>query len=272
MVPAVIMKLDAIPLNQNQKVDRRKLPRPERTQGKAGKETGAAREMTALEQELMDVCASVIGNRDFGVETLLTEAGLQSISAMTLMVALEEKFGCTPDVNDLLRSMRVLDIENALVAGWRRGAAAGAEKTAAPAEAAIASAPLTQTQLGIYLECRMDETSNKYNIPFLLRLSRDTDPERLAGAIRRAVEAHPFMKCSVEPSKNSGADMIAHPDLSWEIPLETSDLPDAELESRLKQETTVFKLSRAPLFSFRLIRTGTSLWCPACSCSWRPCR
>ena len=30
MVPAVIMELDAIPLNQNQKVDKRKLPKPER--------------------------------------------------------------------------------------------------------------------------------------------------------------------------------------------------------------------------------------------------
>ncbi|MCR4875912.1 MAG: amino acid adenylation domain-containing protein [Clostridiales bacterium] len=260
MVPAVIMKLDAIPLNQNQKVDRRKLPKPERIQTGNGNETGAAREMTALEQELMDVCASVIGNRDFGVETILTEAGLQSISAMALMVKLEEKFGSTPDVNDLLRGMRILDIENALVTGWRRGAESGAKAGPAPADAAVASAPLTQTQLGIYLECRMDETSDKYNIPFLLRLSRDADPERLAEAIRRAVEAHPFMKCSVEPSRNGGADMIAHPDLSWDIPIEKTDLPDEELEERMKTETTVFKLSRAPLFSFRLIQTGTSLY------------
>ncbi len=260
MVPAVIMKLDAIPLNQNQKVDKRKLPRPERAKAETGREAGAAREMTALEKELTDVCASVIGNRDFGVETLLTEAGLQSISAMTLMVTLEEKYGCTPDVNDLLRGMRILDIENALVAGWRRGAAAGAEETRGSGKPAASSAPLTQTQLGIYLECRMDETSDKYNIPFLFKLRGDTDPERLAGAVRRAVEAHPSMKCSVEPSKDHGADMIAHPDLSWDIPVETSDLPDAELEARLRQETAVFKLSRAPLFSFRLIRTRTSLY------------
>ena len=260
MVPAFIMKLDAIPLNQNQKVDKRKLPRPEHAQTETGKETGAAREMTTLEQELTEVCASVIGNRDFGVETLLTEAGLQSISAMMLMVTLEEKYGCTPDVSDLLRGMRILDIENALVSGWRSKAEASAEVSPVSAQTAVAAAPLTQTQLGIYLECRMDETSDKYNIPFLLKLSRDTDPGRLADAIRQAVEAHPFMKCSIEPNKSGGADMIAHPDLSVDIPIETSDLPDEELEQRMKTETTVFKLSRAPLFSFRLIQTGTSLY------------
>lgn len=43
MVPSVIMELDAIPLNQNQKVDRRKLPKPERKSQQA--EGNSAREI-----------------------------------------------------------------------------------------------------------------------------------------------------------------------------------------------------------------------------------
>lgn len=53
MVPAVTMQIDAIPYNQNQKVDRRKLPVPEH---KPVEQQDAAREMTALEQELVDIC------------------------------------------------------------------------------------------------------------------------------------------------------------------------------------------------------------------------
>ncbi|MBR4501085.1 MAG: amino acid adenylation domain-containing protein [Clostridia bacterium] len=255
MVPAVVMQLDAIPLNQNQKVDKRKLPKPERKQ--SGEESGAAREMTALEQELFEVCAHVIGNKDFGVSTVLTEAGLTSISTMQLMVELEDKYGFSPDVNELLQGMRILDIENALVSHWRGGGTPVKEEAA---KEEILSAPLTQTQLGIYLECRMDETSDKYNIPFLLKMTEDADEKRLAEAIRTAVEAHPAMKCSIEPSKTGSAEMIAHPDLKWNVETEESPLSDGELEAEVNREPLVFKLSRAPLFRFRLIRTKTSLY------------
>ena len=256
MVPFVIMELDAIPLNQNQKVDKRKLPKPERKFREA--EGNSAREMTCLEQELVEICAGVLGNRDFGVAIPLTEAGLTSISTMQLMVELEEKFGHSPSVSELLQDMRVLDIENALVSHWREGGRT--EAVQAAGEEAVLCAPLTQTQLGVYFECRMDETSDKYNIPFLLKVGRDADEKCLAEAICAAVEAHPAMKCSIEPSKNGGAEMIAHPDLEWEIPVERSTLDDAALEAELANEQVVFKLSHAPLFRFKIVRNDTSLY------------
>ncbi len=256
MVPSVIMELESIPLNQNQKVDKRKLPKPEHKQEEV--EGNATREMTSLEQELMELCAGVLGNRSFGVATPLTEAGLTSISTMQLMVELEERFGHSPNVSELLRNMRILDIENALVSHWREGGRI--ESAQATEEEAVLRAPLTQTQLGIYLECRMDEVSDKYNIPFLLKVGREADAKRLAEAIRAAVEAHPAMKCSIEPSKNGGAEMIAHPELDWAITMEESALEDAALEAELISEQVVFRLSRAPLFRFKIVRNDTSLY------------
>ena len=106
----------------------------------------------------------------------------------------------------------------------------------------------------------MDETSDKYNIPFLLKVSPDTDEERLAAAIRAAVEAHPAMKCSIDPDKEFVAVMTAHPDLEWELPVERSDLDDKELEEQLSGERIVFNLRRAPLFRFRIIRGRKSVY------------
>ena len=198
-----------------------------------------------------------MGSRDFGAATKLTDMGLTSISSVQLMVALEKKFGYSPNVSELQGGMRILDIENALVRRWRKGSPAQAQ----PEETGtVLSAPLTQTQLGIYLECRMDETSDKYSIPFLLKVGHDTDEKRLADAIRAAVEAHPAMKSSIEPSKNGGAEMIAHPDLPWDIAMETSALEDSALEKELSQEKIIFKLSRAPLFRFRIVKSKTSLY------------
>ena len=256
MIPEVTMQIDRIPLNQNQKVNRRALPVPERKTEEAASDT--ARELTALEQELVDACAGLTGNKDFGVVIPLTEAGLTSISAMQLMVLLEKKYGYSPNVTELLRDMRIIDIENVLVEHWRT--CGTTEATADAGGETVTSAPLTQTQMGIYVEYQMDKTSDKYNIPFLLKLGRDADAKRLADAIRTAVGAHPSMLCSVEPGDKGTVEMIAHPDLEWTVSVEESPLDDAALEKELTGEQVTFKLSRAPLFRFRIVTNKTSLY------------
>ena len=256
MIPAFFVRLENLPVNDNGKVDRGKLPKPE--QKTAGEDADAARGLTALEQELLDVCADVLGGRRVAVAAPLTEAGLTSVSSVQLMTLLVQKYGWSPDVSDLLRNRSLLDIENALVAHWRKGSQTqAASDTAAEA---VLRAPLTQTQLGIYLECRMDETSDKYNLPLLLKVGPDADEERLAAAIRAAVEAHPAMKSSIEPDKASVAVMVAHPDLEWELPIEHSDLDDAQLRTSLSGERILFNMRHAPLFRIRIIRSKNSVY------------
>ncbi len=251
MIPAFFIRLENLPVNANGKVDRGALPKPEQNEGKDNKD--GARELTALELELSEICAEVLGGRRPDIDAPLTAAGLTSVSTVQLMTLLDEKYGYSPDVSDMMRDMRLIDIENALVAHWREG---GQMKAAADEDAsAVLSAPVTQTQLGIYLECRMDETSDKYNLPLLLKVGPDTDEERLASAIRAAVEAHPAMKSSIEPDKDHGAVMVAHPELEWELPIERSDLDDAELETELSDERIAFNLRNAPLFRIKIVRS-----------------
>ena len=242
-------------------MDKKKLPKPERKA--EAEEDNTKHEKTALEQELFDICCNVIGNKEFGVYTPLSDAGLTSITTMQLMVELEENFGYSPDVNELLSGIRILDIENAIVSNWRdkSGKATGTAISENDEEkGAITSAPLSQTQLGIYLECRMDETSDKYNIPFLLKGGADADENRLANAIKKAVDAHPSMKCSIEPGKSGSAMMVMHPELECDVSIEKSDLSDGELEDKISKEPLVFKLSRAPLFRFRIIKNQSSTY------------
>ena len=66
MVPAVTMQIDAIPLNQNQKVNKRALPKPEFK--KMEMEESGNRPLNVLEQELLEIAAGVIGNKEFGVD------------------------------------------------------------------------------------------------------------------------------------------------------------------------------------------------------------
>ena len=51
------------------------------------------------------------------------------------------------------------------------------------------SAPLSQTQLGIYFDCMQDASA--YNVHRILTLDAGIDLHRFAAAIDKAVAAHP---------------------------------------------------------------------------------
>lgn len=257
MVPAAIIKIDEIPLNQNQKVDKRRLPEPDVS--RQGVKEGSVREFTELEKELFEILAQATGYDGSDITIPLVETGLTSISAMQLISILSERYGFSPDTGRLLTGLSILDIENEIFKylmsrdGGTDMVASGLKR-----DRAILRAPLTQTQLGIYLECKMDERSDKYNIPLLFKLDDAVDMAVLRDAVRTAIEAHPFMKCCIEATENGSADMILNPDIEWEIKTEDTQLSDNEIQERFKTESVLFKLSRAPLFDIRIINSAGS--------------
>ena len=253
MVPAVTMQIDAIPLNANSKVDRRKLPEP--VFAEAGGEPDNSRAETQLEAEISDVLETVLGHRDFGVETDFAYAGLTSISAIRLAAELNKRFGFSPNVKSLQNGANILAVENAIVAHWRAASCAQSEEKET---LQCSSYPLTQTQLGIYLDCMMDADSDMYNIPMLLKLDPSIDAEKLDKAIHAAVDAHPFLMCRIECSRDGSAVMIPRNDYSWTVP--RSSCSESEVEAQYTGIVNTITLSSDALFEFEIIRTEAHLY------------
>ena len=154
MVPAVTMQIDKIPLNQNQKVNKRALPVPERRQEEL------APPKNETQQKIFDCIAEVIGHKEFGVTTDIYRAGLTSIGAVKLNVLLSQAFdGAVIRNKDLKENDTVEKLEQFL-------AQSQGEEAFTKQEAY----PLTQTQNGIFVECAANPGSTIYNIPFLFRL------------------------------------------------------------------------------------------------------
>ena len=112
MVPAVTMQIDAIPLNQNQKVNKKALPKPEK-KASAIEELNVP--MNVLEQELHEMIAAIVGNTDFGITTVLGYAGLTSISAIKLAVQVNKRYGVTLDSKSLVKTGTLQSIENEIL-------------------------------------------------------------------------------------------------------------------------------------------------------------
>lgn len=181
MVPAVTMQIDKIPLNQNQKVNKRALPMPERKQEDLVMPAGEA------QQKIYDCVAEVIGHREFGINTDIYKAGLTSIGAVKLNVLLSDAFaGAVIRNKDLKEHDTVEKLEKFLANSSREEAFAEQE-----------TYPLTQTQNGIFVECAANPGSTIYNIPFLFHLGENVDLQRLKKAIEETVEAHPYIKTTL---------------------------------------------------------------------------
>ena len=177
MVPAVIMQIDAIPLNQNQKVNKKALPVPAR------KIEDIVLPETDGQQRIFDIVTEILGHDSFGIRTNLYDAGLTSIGVVRLNVALADEFGVPVRIADIKVNDTVEKLERFL-----------AESVPQESYALQADYPITQTQSGIFVECMANPDATLYNIPILFRLGAGVDLPRLAEAVKAAVDAHPYVK------------------------------------------------------------------------------
>ena len=177
MVPAVTMQIDEIPLNQNQKVNKKALPIPER------KAAEIVKPENEIQQKLFDCIAEVLGYTEFGITTDIYEAGLTSISAIKLDILISKAFDIVIKTSDIKDHPTIQMLEGFVKT-------AGKETKREIQE----NYPLTNTQEGILIECTANMGSTIYNIPYLLKLDKKVDLDELASAIDRTVEAHPYLK------------------------------------------------------------------------------
>ncbi|MCR5682210.1 MAG: amino acid adenylation domain-containing protein, partial [Clostridiales bacterium] len=249
MVPAVTMQIEKIPLNVNSKVDKRALPEPVFAADEA--EESGPRARTALEEKLYGILSSIVGSSDFPVEKPLEDLGLTSISALMLAVDIEEAFGYSPDVDVLARGS-LLSIENEIVAHFMESPAAEQK----PVRESNGPWPLTQTQLGIYSACMMDPDNDAYQLPFLFRVSADTDTDRLCRALEAAIAAHPALRCRIIPDRENTAVMISTDD---DFRAETEEITEEALAARMKEHVP-FDFANDPLYRAKVYRTEEAVY------------
>ena len=238
MVPAVTMQIDAIPLNQNQKVNKRALPKPEK---KASAATEAVNvPMNVLEQELHQLVAEIVNNTEFGVTTVLGYAGLTSISAIKLAVQVNKRYGVTLDSKSLVKTGTIQSIENEIL---KQMLAGGVSTPATPAEdkpqEAKSSVPLSYAQTGVYFDCLKNPASTIYNIPYMLSYPTGTDAQQLAGVMKSVIEAHPEMSVHFT---TQGDTIIQTLDDSVPVEVPINEMTDEQLNEYKKEFVRPFNL------------------------------
>ena len=257
MVPACTMILDSIPLNVNQKVDRKALPRPSVTPASAGG-CAAAAPLNTLEKQLAEIISGIVKTDDFGITDLLGNLGLTSISGIRLSVQIYKKYGVQLDSRSLAKTGTLQSIENEILSKMlskqEPDAPAAAPSGADPAaDPAVKEAPLSFTQQGVYTECLTNPDSVIYNMPLCLTFPAGTEAEAVREAVLQVLAAHPYMACRFV----EGSDGIVQKPIEGfkpEIPV--LGMTEEEFTARKKTFVRPFNLSEGPLFRFEIVIVG----------------
>ena len=261
MVPAVTMQIDRIPLNQNQKVNKKALPKPEKKASEAVVESNVP--MNVLEQEIHSIIAQIINTEDFGVTTVLGYVGLTSIMAIKLAIQINKRFGVTLDSKSLAKTGTLQSIENEILNNMLNGQPAvenNAETNSSQFSifnSQLKNAPLSYAQIGVYVDCMKQPTSTIYNIPSLTRFPKGTDVQLLAQSIETLIKAHPQFFVHFD---SEGGEIIQIVDTTQPIDITKSQLSEAELEKYKVEFVRPFNLRQGPLYRMEIVSTEQDVY------------
>ncbi len=237
MMPAAVVRLDALPRNANGKLDRAALPAPETAQ--AQNRYVAPRD--ALEQTLCKLWAEILGVERVGIRDDFFALGGDSILAIQLIGrAGREGLGLTPQQIFEQRTIERL-------APW---VTAGAQ-TVAEQGKVTGELPLTPIQRW-FLEGERVRPEH-FNQSVLLATPRPLDGRTLRRVIDYLAEHHDILRCRFSRRDDGGyraeiVDMV-------ELPVDTIDLtafPEDRRVRRLEDASAEaqggFDLAHGPLF------------------------
>ena len=255
MVPAVTMQIEKIPLNQNQKVNKKALPKPEKKAEEAVVESNVP--MNLLEEELHKMVADIIGNTDFGITTVLGHAGLTSISAIKLAIQVNKRYGITLNAKSLVKSGTLQSIENEIWKQMFNGQLDAQGKTESNSQLStlnsqLKSVPLSYAQTGVYFDCLKNPTSTLYNIPYCIKFQKDTDTTALAEAVKTFVKAHPQMTVHFG---NGDEGIVQTVDLEKVVEIPVKQMSEEELAKYKQDFVKPFDLGTDPLYRFEIATT-----------------
>ena len=250
MVPAAIIFVDEILLNANGKVDFRRLPSPT-----CESETAISEEthkLNTLEENLIEITKEIIGNQSFGIETNLIQLGLTSISAIKLLNAIDTKFGFAPKIHDLLSEPTILSIENFiidnLVEKISKGEDLKEEKIGGYGE--ISSIPLTDSQIGVYLDTLRNYEDIRYNVPFELKFPNDLDIDKLISGFKTTIKNHKALLSHIE-TIDEDILLVKDEDQIFEIE-NFGNINEAKYKHLKSNFVQPFNLLEGPLFRAKI--------------------
>ncbi len=254
LIPAAFVRLDALPLSANGKVDRRALPRPEAREGRAPSNDAPR---TPMEQLLAGLWTELLHAEHVGTGDHFFALGGHSLLATRLLARLGALLG----VELPLRAL----FEAPTLAGFAaRIEASRAQSTQRPPPPLVArprpaTLPLSFAQQRLWLLDRLHPGDATYIIPLALRIEGPIDRGAIEQSLAEILRRHEALRTTFSFGEGEARQHIAAPS-PFTLPLVALTAPagearEAEARRWVAEEAKrPFDLARGPLFRATLLR------------------
>jgi amino acid adenylation domain-containing protein len=257
MVPSAFVRLDALPLTRNGKVDRRALPEPDAAD-LAGT-TDFVAPGTPTEEVLANLWAQLLGAGRVGATDDFFTLGGHSLLATRLASRVRSELRVELPIRAVFEHS-TLSALAAEVDRLRRGAA-GVEVPPIVPVPRDGDLPLSLAQERLWFVDRMEAGTATYHMPFFVRLEGELDEDAFRRALDELVRRHESLRTSFPLVDGAPVQRVAPPAPAELTFYDLSDLRDDERTDEAdrlvrEQARTPFWLETGPLFRADLVKLG----------------
>nr|WP_218170644.1 non-ribosomal peptide synthetase [Pseudomonas gingeri] len=249
MVPAAYVKLAALPLTANGKLDRKALPRPE-LEALFTREYQAPQ--GAIETTLAQIWSEVLHVERVGRHDHFFELGGHSLLAMRMVSQVRQRLGVELALGELFANGELLAVAAAVA---RAGRSHLPPILAVPREEGLA---LSFAQQRLWFLAQLGTAGGAYNIPIGLGLRGSLDSEALQRALARIVVRHEVLRSHFVLHDDEPRVHIAPAGEAFDLVVEDlrgDAAAQQVLRARIRHERVApFDLQRGPLIRASLLR------------------
>ena len=237
MVPAYFVRMESFPLLPSGKTDRKSLLAPN-VQTEGFIRPPYAEPTNQIERQLCEAFEKALSVDRVGIDDDFFELGGDSIRVMEVQTL------CP----DLTLSSRMIYANRT-----PKKIAEACAHTAAVSYALQKDYPLSQTQLGIYVESISRHGEVAYNNGMLFQLNPAIDADQLSKACEAVVEAHPYIKTRLFVDSQGNPRQLRNDAEPYHQSVET--LTQQEFEKLKPELIHPFDLLNDRLFRIRILKT-----------------
>jgi amino acid adenylation domain-containing protein len=255
MIPAALIRMDALPLTTNGKIDRKALPDYDADEVAATASEQAAQ--TPIEEIVAGVWAEVLGLKSVGINASFFELGGHSLLALRLVSRLQSAFQIELPVDAVFEAPTVSGLAVVIENIIRDNEGHAPRVISAVARDQTLSLSFAQQRL--WIQDQLNPATASYNIPLAVRLDGKFDLDAFEQTIGEVIRRHEVLRTSFPRAGDLPVQAIAPAELMSVPVVNLCELPGAARESEalrlaVEEARLPFDLARGPLLRIRILR------------------
>ncbi|NWN77335.1 non-ribosomal peptide synthetase [Bacillus sp. (in: firmicutes)] len=242
MVPAHFVKLDRLPLTVNGKLDKNRLPAPDRS---GGMDISYEAPRDETEEKLASIWGEALGIESIGINHNFFEAGGHSLKAAALLSNIHKELKVKVPLRQIFETPTIKGLRESI---------ASTRKSAYPSIAKAEEKPyyrLSSAQKRLFILNQIEGGGISYNMPFAMTIEGDFDIRRFENALKHMIQRHEsfrtsFLMIDGEPVQKIEKELdfqVAYSEIGAEMP-----------EDKIKDFIRPFHLQKAPLVRAEVLK------------------